>query len=677
MAPPKNAAVLVGDLDRLPADFDLSLWHRRPPANHALRRLSIHGDTSAEEILRELFELQATAVVFLGLLVPEAVLAARWAGLRVVLVLDEAELAAWTLGDWRDARVAAPFHAHLVVATGTDQPRRCATPDGPEWATLYTARKLADVDLRHVLQLAEKQPDTTPQPPQNGSTYWHVVRELELWRALASGALELETQAVRARCLDKCRRTPGGIEFRSTRVAPALAHGRRKPRVLFVSHELSKTGAPTAMLWALRGMEVLGTSFEPWVLGIGDGPMEEHFKGQVGAERFRIAHFQDSWPHYREILDTIDEIDPDVVFLNASPVYAYAPLLRWKGIPVVWWFHDGINVAKRDGHLFTQRALEAMHRYALHSSERVLTASNDTVRQIELFCPAIEGKVGMVPYGFDVDAILGEGVKLRDQRAELRAEFGVPEDGTLFACVGSLERRKNQKRLAEAFQGMLRSLPEEERGKHHLALVGRLDPDNLGPKSFHMEILEAIEPEFAAQIHITGPRPSGFPVMVAADAQVLVSTNECSPLVNIESMLLDTFVISSRVHGIPEVVLDGVRGKLVEPEDVSDIERALRWFVDARRTAPERLAEIRQRAKAYAIASHGFVRTGEIVRDEVQRMLDSRAGEELRLVGETANQFLERELALRWSHMKHDAPHACYPLREICHYANNENVTLP
>ncbi|NUP98052.1 MAG: hypothetical protein HUU28_17985, partial [Planctomycetaceae bacterium] len=91
MAPPKNAAVLVGDLDRLPADFDLSLWHRRPPANHALRRLSIHGDTSAEAILRELFELQATAVVFLGLLVPEAVLAARWAGLRVVLVLDEAE----------------------------------------------------------------------------------------------------------------------------------------------------------------------------------------------------------------------------------------------------------------------------------------------------------------------------------------------------------------------------------------------------------------------------------------------------------------------------------------------------------------------------------------------------------------------------------------------------------
>ncbi|MBM3989458.1 MAG: glycosyltransferase family 4 protein [Planctomycetes bacterium] len=676
MAPQNNTFVLAGDLPPLLSRRDLERWHATPPHGHPFRALQIDPGSAAEPVLRELIELGTRVVLFAGLVCPEAVLGARLLGLRVILALRREDLAGARLGDWRDPRVAAPFHAHLVLGLGVDRPLRVATDENHAWTTSYIAGDLASVDLHHVLMLADKILDTTSQPPWGVSTFWQVCAELELWRTIASGDIEAEALTVQERNWQRCFRMPGA-EFKSTRTRPTLANPGRKPRVLFVSHELSKTGAPTAMLWALRGMRELGTSFEPWVLGIGDGPMEELFVEEVGVERFRKAHFQDDFPHYGEILAAYDAIDPEIVFLNASPVYAHAPLLRWKGIPVVWWFHDGINVAKRDGHLFSQSALEAFHRYALHSSDRVLTASHDTVRQIELFCPPIEGRVGMVPYGFDVDAILREGERLRAERAELRAEFEIPDDGVLFACVGSLERRKNQKRLVEAFQNLLRSLPEAERGKHHLALVGRLDPDNLGPKSFHSEILAAIEPEFAAQVHITGPRPSGFPIMVAADCQVLVSTNECSPLVNIESMLLETFVISSRVHGIPEVVLDGVRGKLVEPEDVADIESALRWLVETRARKPQELDAIKARAKAYAIANHGFVNTGSIVREELQRMLELRKGPSTRLVGEVANRGLEGELMLRWSLVKHDAWHACLLTRERCHTFHNSDATFP
>jgi hypothetical protein len=140
--------------------------------------------------------------------------------------------------------------------------------------------------------------------------------------------------------------------------------------------------------------------------------------------------------------------------------------------------------------------------------------------------------------------------------------------------------------------------------------------------------------------------------------------------------LLETFVISSRVHGIPEVVLDGVRGKLVEPEDVADIESALRWLVETKSREPQKLAAIKARAKAYAIANHGFVNTGSIVRDELQRMLDLRKGPATRLVGEVANRGLEGELMLRWSLMKHDAWHGCLPVRERCHTFHNPDATF-
>lgn len=676
MAPQNNVIALIGAIESLDCQQQLQRWLASPPQGHPVRTISLDAQTRPEDVVQGLFVAGARIALFVGHALPEAVIAARWAGFRVVLALNRAELEESRLGDWRDPRVAAPFHAHIVVGLGIDRPMRVETDEGVAWSTSYIAAGLGEIDLHHVLMLTDKVLDTTPTPPYGASTYWQVREELGLWSSLANGLIECEAAIVQERVWERCRRMPGQ-EFISTRTRPSLANPARKPRILFVSHELSKTGAPTAMLWALRGMRELGTQFEPWVLGIGDGPMEELFVEEVGKERFLKAHFQDDAPHYRDILAAYDAVDPELVFLNASPVYAHAPLLRWKGIPVVWWFHDGINVAKRDGHLFTQRALEAMHRYALHSADRVLTASHDTVRQIEIFCPPIEGKVGMVPYGFDVDAILAEGDRLRAQRAELRSEFGIPDDGVLFACVGSLERRKNQKRLVEAFQNLLRSLPEEERSKHHLALVGRLDPDNLGPKSFHAEIVAAIDPQFEAQVHITGPRPSGFPVMVAADCQVLVSTNECSPLVNIESMLLETFVISSRVHGIPEVVLDGVRGKLVEPEDVADIESALRWLVEMRAKEPQKLAAIKARAKAYAIANHGFVNTGGIVRDELHRVLQAGPGPDTRLVGDFANESIERELMLRWSLMKHDAAHGCFPVRERCHTLHNAEARMP
>jgi len=124
-------------------------------------------------------------------------------------------------------------------------------------------------------------------------------------------------------------------------------------------------------------------------------------------------------------------------------------------------------------------------------------------------------------------------------------------------------------------------------------------------------------------------------------------------------------------------VLDGVRGKLVEPEDVADIESALRWLVETKAREPQKLAAIKARAKAYAIANHGFVNTGSIVRDELQRMLERRKGPATRLIGEVANRGLESELMLRWSLMKHDAWHGCLPVRERCHTFHNADATFP
>ena len=186
-----------------------------------------------------------------------------------------------------------------------------------------------------------------------------------------------------------------------------------------------------------------------------------------------------------------------------------------------------------------------------------------------------------------------------------------------------------------------------------------------------------MQDDFADQVHIVGPQPSGAPFMAAADCHVLISTNECSPLVNIESMLLETSVISSRVHGIPEVVLEGVRGRLVEPEDDANIEEMLTWFVRTRRESAHVLEEMRGEALSYARTNHDYVRTGSMVLETLQSVMRSESFARTRIVGEEANKALERELMIRWSWMKHDAPHSSLPLRERMHGPREANASLP
>lgn len=611
---------------------------------------------------RRLDEHAPRAVVFGGSGLDAQLLYCSLRGVPTMLLADEASLVDPANEPWSREGLTALFHADRVVAIGQGAERHLDTGEGATLEVHKLPAFSSREQLAGLVELAAGIESRTASLPEGRSTRERLLDHVQLHEALVSTDRRRELHLVRE-AAEAWARRDGAEEVRPARPE------RTRPRFLFISHNFTKTGAPMALYWALRALKDRGVTADLDVLGVGDGPMAEMFARVVGEDRVTVADLANDGPPWTPVLDAIDAIQPDVVFLNGSPAYPLVPLLTWKGYPTLWWYHEGLNIAKRDGHLFTRRSLEGMVRYCLGLPASLMTASMDTVQQLEAFCPAARGRTHHVPYGFEVSRLVAEGDSLRARRAEIRAELGIGPDDLFLVCVGSLERRKNQKRLALAFQAFLDHLPEDERSRCHLVSIGNLDPDGAAPDNFHAECVKAVRPEYEGQIRFLGPKPSAFSYVAAADAQVLVSTNECSPLVNLESILLGTIVISSRVHGIPEVVADGERGYLVEPEDEGDILATLERFHGDWKLRPEVLDRMRIAALDHVAAWHDVSYMGSLVHRELDNLLHLSAltGAPTPL-GPAVNAYLGQQLDLRWSLVKHDVANERNFALAHCHH---------
>lgn len=77
------------------------------------------------------------------------------------------------------------------------------------------------------------------------------------------------------------------------------------------------------------------------------------------------------------------------------------------------------------------------------------------------------------------------------------------------------------------------------------------------------------------QADLGGTRQDYLELVGAADLFVLPSLEDGLPLAIVEAMALGIPVVSTRINGIPEAVLDGVTGLLVEPGDAAALARAI------------------------------------------------------------------------------------------------------
>jgi L-malate glycosyltransferase len=227
------------------------------------------------------------------------------------------------------------------------------------------------------------------------------------------------------------------------------------------------------------------------------------------------------------------------------------------------------------------------------SASEVVAVSDHTAERFNdgLPCPVAVRVYNAIDHArFDPDRV---------EPARLRAELGIAPAAPLLGQIAQITPWKGQ-------DTAIRALAELRRGglDAHLVIVGdvmfagrQVRHDNHG----YLRRLHRLVDELSATgaVHFVGQRADVPAVLRALDLLVLPSRDEPFALVVMESMAMGTPTLVGSVGGAPEVLEQGVTGRVLSPNDPH------LWAEAARELFEDREALVRMGERARDVAA-GF-----------------------------------------------------------------------
>ncbi len=324
-------------------------------------------------------------------------------------------------------------------------------------------------------------------------------------------------------------------------------------------------------------------------LGVFVAQVERELVGQGHeVERAVIDHRGGSRTKYvelgRDAFQKARRFRPDVVYAHflvpAGALAAVASLTSRAALVLTAHGRDVRNIGAIPG-------VRAATRLAVRRAAAVVAVSEYLRRELVLALPELRDRVEVIDCGVDLRRFRGRSA------AEARALLGWDGDGPFFVFVGTLDERKNVRRLLEAYERL---------GGGQLALVGD------GP----LRSLAAGRPGVRLAGRVPHPRVAEW--IAACDVLVLPSTIEPFGQTLLEAMASERSVVATRIGGPPEFVPSGA-GVLVDPLNVESIEAGLREAAEL--PTPNLAARV-------AAAEHDVVRQAARIADVLERAAGQR-----------------------------------------------------
>jgi D-inositol-3-phosphate glycosyltransferase len=178
------------------------------------------------------------------------------------------------------------------------------------------------------------------------------------------------------------------------------------------------------------------------------------------------------------------------------------------------------------------------------------------------------GAALVVPYGIDTARI--EKYCAGTDRLTVRRELELPENGRILLVMGTVEPRKAQLLIAQAFAGIAQKYPETT-----LVFVGYKGNAYAETLKTFVETIDLGE-----QIRIVPVVSDPFPWYRSADVVLCASDIESLPRSVLDAMCFGATIVATSVFGLPELLTDGETGFLFEPRSLSALVAALHRVLD-------------------------------------------------------------------------------------------------
>lgn len=333
-------------------------------------------------------------------------------------------------------------------------------------------------------------------------------------------------------------------------IGPGLGRGITM-RVLLISHEASRSGAPKVAVLVARSL--VGQGHHVQIVSRTRGPLLEEFAAvaPVDVEFFdRVRRRLRSAPGLGSLTWLIDTLvafsiiawrRPDLVYVNSTAAAIYLRPARWLRRSALLHGHES-------GGVTTQFLLDAKARSEI-TNVFLVACSPSVQADLAQMTGVAAGRVVLLPSVPDDARVMS----LSDQAVD--AGLGVGR-GLVVGCCGTVESRKGADLWVAMARRVQDALPDLE--------VRFIWIGDIGDPSITVE---------DEKIEFVGPLANPYPVMRTFDIATLPSRDDPFPLVVLESMILGKPVVAFAVGAVADQI--GRTGVLVPPGDVDGFAEAV------------------------------------------------------------------------------------------------------
>jgi glycosyltransferase involved in cell wall biosynthesis len=275
------------------------------------------------------------------------------------------------------------------------------------------------------------------------------------------------------------------------------------------------------------------------------GPLADELEA-LGIPVFHepIRRRSDHWFRPMRIYRFAREWRPDIVHTQHMAAFLDAALaVRLAGVPALVHTDHSKKYPEKRRYMLAERALSGL-------TDAFCVVSNHTRRELSAFEKIPESRIEVVYNGYDLQAMPGE-----DDRRAIRDSLGIAHDAPVLGSIARLEWQKGHDLLVAAMPHVLARVP----GARAVIVGG-------GSKEQELRAMVR-DLGLEGKVVLTGSRRDALRFLPAFDLFVTSSNFEGMPIALLEAMALSLPVFGTAVGGTPEVVEDGVTGRLITGRD--------------------------------------------------------------------------------------------------------------